>query len=83
LSAADFVLQRVPQSASTVQLTVGSFAQVLVAVSHVLTGRVQVTNPSLPHVERAAQRVTLPLQLVGMAPWCASSRTLWATQLTY
>jgi len=43
----------------------------------------QVTNPFfLPHVERAAHRVTVPLQLVG-SPFATASRTACATQLTY
>jgi hypothetical protein len=43
-----------------------------------------VTNPvRFPHVERAAQRVTVPLQLVGSSPLPTASRTAWATQLTY
>jgi hypothetical protein len=42
----------------------------------------QVTNPDFfPHVERAAQRVTAPLQLVG-SPFATASRTACATQLT-
>jgi len=42
----------------------------------------QVTNPVFfPHVERAAHRVTVPLQLVG-SPFATASRTACATQLT-
>jgi hypothetical protein len=44
--------------------------------------RQQVTKPGLPHVDRAAQRVTRPLQLRGSS--CASARALAmpAAQLT-
>jgi hypothetical protein len=62
-----------------VQVTVGSSTQVPVVVSQV---GVQVTNPSFPHVDRAAQRVTLPLQFVGMLPSREAAFTAWATQLT-
>ena len=41
------------------------------------------TKPGLPHVERAAQRVTFPLQLVGICFWAANVLTACATQLTY
>ena len=44
----------------------------------------QVTKPLfLPQVERAAQRVTAPLQLASRSPLRTASRTWWATQLTY
>jgi hypothetical protein len=44
----------------------------------------QVTKPDfLPQVERAAQRVTAPLQLTSRSPFCTAVRTLRATQLTY
>ena len=66
-SADDLVWQRVPQPASVVQVTDGSLVQVPLVRSQVLVGTVQVTKPGLPQVERAAQRVTLPLQLIGTA----------------
>jgi hypothetical protein len=44
----------------------------------------QVMNPSfLPHVERAAHRVTAPLQLTGKRWFRTRSLTARATQLTY
>jgi hypothetical protein len=58
-----------------VQASVGSSTQKPVVVLQV---GVQVENPSFPHVERAAQRTTLPLQFVGMP----AAFTAWATQLT-
>jgi len=43
----------------------------------------QVTKPLfLPHVERAAQRTTLPLQFTSRSPLDTASFTLWATHLT-
>jgi hypothetical protein len=48
-----------------------------------LSTRQQVMAPGLPHVELAAQRTTLPLQLLGRSPDLASSFATWATQLTY
>jgi len=49
-----------------VHVTVGSLAQVpLVAPAGMTQVGVQVENPSFPHVERAAQLTTLPLQFVG------------------
>jgi hypothetical protein len=42
----------------------------------------QVTKPDLPHVDRAAHRVTLPLQFVGR-PFATACFTACATQLTY
>src|SRR5262249_39990496 len=43
----------------------------------------QVTKPSfLPHVERAAQRTTLPLQLTSRRPLETASFSAGATQLT-
>jgi hypothetical protein len=48
------------------------------------THRVHVTKPSfLPHVDRAAQRTTFPLQFVSSWPLVTASRTARATQLTY
>src|SRR5580765_5340081 len=45
---------------------------------------VHVTKPSfLPHVERAAHRTTLPLQLTSSSPVETASRTVRVTQLTY
>src|SRR6185369_4711525 len=38
---------------------------------------------SLPQIERAAQRVILPLHWVGMVPSADSRLTTWATQLTW
>ncbi len=74
----------IPQSALVVQLTVGSFEQVpVVAGGTMMHVGVQVENPDFPHVDRAAQRVTLPLQFVGSRPHDVSSLTRWATQLTY
>jgi len=65
----------VPQSASTVQVNVGSFAQVPVMVvgsmTQVSIGIWHVTKPGLPQVERAAQRTNFPLQFVGRP--CATS----------
>ena len=40
-------------------------------------------KPSLPQVDFAAQRFTLPLQLVGMSPWTDRRFTTWATQLKW
>jgi hypothetical protein len=42
----------------------------------------QVTKPGFPHVERAAHRLTVPLQFVG-SPFATAAFTAWATQLTY
>jgi hypothetical protein len=42
----------------------------------------QVTKPVFPHVDRAAQRVTAPLQFVGR-PFATAAFTACATQLTY
>ena len=53
---------------SVVQVTAASSVHVPVVVSHVLVGRVHVTKPLLPQVDRAAHRVTFPLQLLGMRP---------------
>lgn len=45
---------------------------------------VQVTNPDLwPHVDRAAQRTTLPLQFTSSSPLRTASRTWRVMQLTY
>jgi len=45
---------------------------------------VQVTKPVFfPQVDRAAHRVTAPLQFVSMSPSRTASRTACATQLTY
>src|SRR5262249_15781234 len=63
------------QSVLVVQASVGSSTQKPVVVSHV---GVQVEKPSLPHVERAAHRTTLPLQFVGTP----AAFTACATQLT-
>src|SRR3990170_725154 len=68
-SADDLVLHLVPskQSVLAAHDTSGSFSQVFVFRSQVpYTGTLQVTNPGLPHIERAAQRLILPLQLVGI-----------------
>ena len=69
------------QVASVVQVSVGSsehvIAPVPMSVTHV---GVQVENPSLPHVDRAAQRVTLPLHFFGRSPHDDSAFTVWATQ---
>jgi len=63
---ASLVWQR-PQSVLVVQITVGSLAHVpVVSPAGMTQVGVQVTNPSFPQVERAAQRTTLPLQFVGM-----------------
>jgi hypothetical protein len=48
-----------------------------------LSTRQQVMAPGLPHVELAAQRMTLPLHSLGRSPEAASSFATWATQLTY
>src|SRR5262249_42437583 len=48
-----------------------------------LSTRQQVMAPGLPHVECAAQRMTLPLHSLGRSPDLASSFATWATQLTY
>jgi hypothetical protein len=65
-------------------VTVGSsehvIAPVATSVTHV---GVHVENPSLPHVERAAQRVTFPLHFGASTPHCLSAFTVCATQLTY
>src|SRR5262249_39632132 len=83
-SEVDLILHRA-QSAFDVQATVGSPVQAWVTSRSQVpsTGMEQVTNPALPHVERAAQRFTLPLQLTGMVPASARDFTMWATQLTY
>ena len=72
-----------PHSMSVVQVSVESSVHVPVVVSHVLVGTVHVTKPFLPQVDRAAQRVTFPLQFVGIRPQSASFLVRWATQLTY
>jgi len=71
------MLHRVPQSKSVAQVWVGFPAQVPVERSHVSVGLSQVTNPGLPHVERAAQRIALPRQ-----PGETVRLTTCATQLT-
>ena len=70
------MLHRVPQSKSVAHW-VGLPAQVNVERSHVSVGLSQVTNPGLPHVERAAQRIALPRQ-----PGETFCLTTCATQLT-
>jgi len=82
MSAECLVLHREPQSTSVVHVTAGSSVHVPVVVSQVLVGTVQVMKPLLPQVERAAQRVTLPLQFVGSSPQVERSLIRWATQLT-
>ena len=83
MSAERFVLHREPQSRSVAQVRAGFAVQVPVTRSQVSVGKRQVTNPGLPQVERAAQRFTFPLQLVGMTSGSAESAlTTWATQLT-
>ena len=58
-----------PQSLLLVQVTMGSLAQVpVVAGGTIMQVGVQVTNPDFPHVDLAAQRVTFPLQFVGVVP---------------
>jgi hypothetical protein len=68
-----------------VQVTLESFEQVMAPVDGSVTQvGVQVEKSDLPHVERAAQRVTLPLQLGGRTLLQAlRALTRWATQLTY
>jgi hypothetical protein len=83
MSPDELILQREPQSRSVWHAIVGSETHVNVVVSHVSVGMLHVTKPSFPHVERAAQRVTFPLQFVGIVPSCASWFTMCATQLTY
>jgi len=43
----------------------------------------QVTNPGLPHVERAAHETTLPLQLFGSASSSASMLATPRAHFTY
>jgi hypothetical protein len=85
-SADDFVLHFAPQSRSVTQASAGFFAQVPSPVAgsttHVSVGKRQRTNPGLPHVERAAQLTTLPLQFPGTVPSATSDFTTCATQLT-
>src|SRR5262249_39086371 len=85
-SADDFVLHFAPQSRSTTQASVGFSAHVPSPVAglttHVSVGNRQRTNPGLPHVERAAQLTTLPLQFPGTVPSSTSFFTTCATQLT-
>ncbi len=57
-----------PQSLSLLQLMLESFAHVPVAVLQVLAGTSQVTAPDLPHVDRAVQLITRPLQRRGIVP---------------
>ena len=83
VSAERLVLQREPQSRSVAQVSAGLPTQVSVVVSQVSVAKRQVTNPGFPQVERAAQRLIFPLQLVGMVPSLLSRRTTCATQLTY
>ena len=71
----------VPQSLSAVQVTVGSLAQVPL-VSHVLSGRSQVTASSFPQVDRAAQLTTRPLHRRGIVPAAASCLPVRATHFT-
>jgi len=71
---------RVPQSKSVVHDTLGFPTHVpgLPAErSQVSVGISQVTNPSFPHVDRAAQRTALPRQ-----PGDTVRLTTCATQLT-
>jgi len=73
----------IPQSLLVVQITVGSLAHVPVVAPVGMTQvGVQVENPVFPHVDRAAQRVTLPLQFVGIVPSLAAAFIACATQLT-
>jgi hypothetical protein len=73
-----------PQSASVVQVTVGSSEQVIAPVlTSVTQVGVHVSKPSFPHVDFAAHRVTLPLQFGASTPHCFSAFTVCATQLTY
>src|SRR5215469_12609 len=85
-SADDFVLHFAPQSRSVTQASAGFFAQVpspvAASTTHVSVGKRQRTNPGLPHVERAAQLTTLPLQFPGTVPSATSDFTTCATQRT-
>jgi hypothetical protein len=78
----DLILHLAPQSTSVKHTVVGSSVQVPVVRSQVLVGIRQVTNPGLPQVEPAEQRVILPLQFVGTRPCWDNRFTTWATQLT-
>jgi hypothetical protein len=75
-------LHRAPQSRSVRQATVGLFTHKPVDTLQVSVGISHVTNPALPQTDLAAQRTTLPLQLVGTVPSCDRRFTTWATQLT-
>ena len=63
-----------PQSTSVVHAITGYLVQVPVVEVAGFVGIKQVTNPGLPQVDRAAQRVTLHLQFVGTRP-CWESRS--------
>ena len=72
-----------PQSRLLVQVIVGLSTHVpILVLGSMLQVGVHVSKPVFPHVDLAAQRVTLPLQLFGM-PHAASALVTWATQLTY
>ena len=84
-SASRLIEQVVPstQLASVVQRSAGFSTQVPLVRLHVPSRcLVHVTVPAFPHVERAAHRVTFPLQSSGIAPLLARPFTWWATQLT-
>jgi len=71
----------IPQSLLVVQITGGSLAHVPVVAPVGMTQvGVQVENPVFPHVDRAAQRVTLPLQFVGIVPSLAAAFIACATR---
>jgi hypothetical protein len=90
-SADDLILHFVltTQSVWAAQTVVASAQQVAVAsAAHGVPqvpkrGIWHVTKPGLPQIERAAQRWTAPLQLLGIASLFASAFFTCATQLTY
>jgi hypothetical protein len=72
------------QSPAVLQAMVGSFEQVpAVDPARMSQLGMQVEKPVFPHVERAAHRVTLPLQFLGRRPQELSALVTCAIQLTY
>src|SRR5262245_59641020 len=81
-SVEDLTLHLAPQSTSVVHTIAGSSVQVPVVRSQVSVGIRHVTNPGLPQVEPAEQRVILPLQFVGTSPCWDNRFTTCARLLT-